>query len=119
MKEVGGTFSYHLFQELALENDPTCLYEVTKTLMTIQREYGIIPRVSGKGHAAKTVWNLMNKMLKEQMSTGDKKFFNQVSQIDHLLLIDRSVDLITPMAKQLTYEGLIDELFGINNSEYE
>ncbi|EEB20262.1 vacuolar protein sorting 33A, putative [Pediculus humanus corporis] len=106
----------YAFKELVLENDPTCLYEVAKTLMTIQMEYGIIPQVSGKGHAAKNVWNLMNKMLKEQTSKGCKKLFSQISQIDHLLLIDRSVDLITPMATQLTYEGLIDELFGINNT---
>ena len=39
-------------------------------------------------------------------------------QIDSLLLIDRSVDLITPLLTQLTYEGLIDEIFGIENSEY-
>lgn len=32
------------------------------------------------------------------------------------MLIDRSVDLITPLATQLTYEGLIDEIFGINNA---
>lgn len=92
------------------------MYEVTKALITIQKEYGIIPKVSGKGHSSKTVWNLMNKMLKEQTSSGNKKLFSQTSQIDHLLLIDRSVDLITPLAKQLTYEGLIDELFGISNS---
>lgn len=40
------------------------------------------------------------------------------SQIDHLLLLDRGVDLLTPLATQLTYEGLIDEIFGISNSEY-
>jgi hypothetical protein len=39
------------------------------------------------------------------------------SQIDHLLLVDRGVDLLTPLATQLTYEGLIDEIFSINNSE--
>jgi hypothetical protein len=33
------------------------------------------------------------------------------------LLLDRGVDLLTPLATQLTYEGLIDEIFGINNSE--
>jgi len=31
-------------------------------------------------------------------------------------LIDRTVDMITPMMTQLTYEGLIDEIFGIKNS---
>lgn len=85
--------------------------------MTIQQEFGVIPRVSGKGQGAKVVWELMNKMFREQTSRGEKKVFSQPSQIDHLLLIDRSVDLLTPLATQLTYEGLIDELFGINNSK--
>ncbi len=53
-------------------------------------------------------------------------------EIDSLVLIDRSVvrsgaargrgtrvltvrqDLVTPMCTQLTYEGLIDEIYGIN-----
>lgn len=39
-------------------------------------------------------------------------------QIDNLLLLDRTVDPLTPLLSQLTYEGLIDEIFGINNSEY-
>lgn len=106
------------FKELTLENDPTCLYQITQALMTIQQEFGVIPRVSGKGHGAKVVWELMNKMFREQTSRGEKKVFSQPSQIDHLLLIDRSVDLLTPLATQLTYEGLIDELFGINNSKH-
>lgn len=37
---------------------------------------------------------------------------------DTLLLLDRNVDLLTPLATQLTYEGLIDEIYGIQNSEY-
>ena len=31
-------------------------------------------------------------------------------QIDNLLILDRTVDLITPLLSQLTYEGLIDEV---------
>lgn len=37
---------------------------------------------------------------------------------DTLLLLDRNVDLISPLATQLTYEGLIDEIYGIQNSKY-
>ena len=37
--------------------------------------------------------------------------------VDCLLLIDRNVDLITPLLTQLTYEGLIDENFKIENSK--
>ena len=34
-------------------------------------------------------------------------------QIDMVVLLDRTVDLLTPLCTQLTYEGLIDELYGI------
>ena len=38
-----------------------------------------------------------------------------VPQISTLSLIDRSVDLVTPLSTQLTYEGLIDEIYNIKN----
>lgn len=38
-------------------------------------------------------------------------------QIDNLLILDRNVDLLTPLLSQLTYEGLIDEIFGLSNSK--
>ena len=44
--------------------------------------------------------------------------FPAVCEIDTLLLLDREVDLVTPVATQLTYEGLIDEVFGIHNSRF-
>ena len=40
-----------------------------------------------------------------------------VPQIDAVILLDRSVDLLTPLSTQLTYEGLIDEVFGIKHCE--
>jgi hypothetical protein len=39
------------------------------------------------------------------------------SEIESLIIIDRSTDLITPLRSQLTYEGLIDEIYGIDNSK--
>lgn len=39
-------------------------------------------------------------------------------QFDSLVIIDRATDLITPFLTQLTYEGLLDEYFGIKNSEF-
>jgi hypothetical protein len=39
-----------------------------------------------------------------------------VSDIHQIVLIDREVDMITPLLTQFTYEGLIDELFGINSN---
>ena len=59
----------------------------------------------------------VDMMLRKQKEVFDSE--NQVSpQIDCLLLIDRNVDLLTPLCTQLTYEGLIDEIYGIHNSTY-
>ena len=38
-------------------------------------------------------------------------------QIDAIVLLDRSVDLVTSLSTPLTYEALIDEIYGIKNSE--
>ena len=55
-------------------------------------------------------------MIRKKREAADSE--NQVSpQIDSLLLIDREVDLLTPLFTQLTYEGLIDELYGMQNSK--
>lgn len=41
-----------------------------------------------------------------------------IPEIDRLILIDRECDLVTPCISQLTYEGMVDEVFGIYNSTY-
>lgn len=35
------------------------------------------------------------------------------ANIDSLVVIDRQVDMVSPLCSQLTYEGLVDELVGI------
>jgi hypothetical protein len=37
------------------------------------------------------------------------------NQVDSLIIIDRSVDWVTPMCTQLTFEGLLDEYVGVKN----
>nr|KAF6403691.1 hypothetical protein HJG59_010087 [Molossus molossus] len=62
--------------------------------------------------AFKQVANMMIRMKRE--FTGSQNSIFPV--FDNLLLLDRNVDLLTPLATQLTYEGLIDEIYGIQNS---
>jgi hypothetical protein len=38
--------------------------------------------------------------------------------VDSLIILDRSVDWVTPMCTQLTYEGMIDEFIGIKNCKW-
>lgn len=102
------------FKEYYLENDPTCLYQAAQAIMTLQDLYGIIPRITGKGQAARQVWDLVGRLMLEPRTTNHT--LPTVSQIDQLFIIDRAVDLLSPVATQLTYEGLIDELFQINNT---
>lgn len=46
---------------------------------------------------------------------GAENLMTPSTKIDSLIVIDRRVDMITPLLTQLTYEGLIDELIGIKN----
>lgn len=48
---------------------------------------------------------------------SEKNFSFRVDyKIGELIIVDRTVDLYSPLVTQLTYEGLIDELFTISNS---
>ncbi|XP_075983525.1 vacuolar protein sorting-associated protein 33A [Anticarsia gemmatalis] len=102
------------FRENYLEGDPTCLYNVAQALRTIQQLYGIIPRVFGKGLAAKQVWDFLCRLNKEEQGSPPKG--STTSCIDQLLLLDRAIDFTSVMTTQLTYEGLIDEIYGIKNT---
>jgi len=62
------------------------------------------------------VIEMMLRMRREMSGSASEPHI--MPQIDNLLIIDRTVDPLTPLLTQLTYEGLIDELFGINNSKY-
>lgn len=105
------------FKEFYLENDPTCLYQVAQAIHGLQKLYGKISKVTGRGPAAAKVWELMERLNREE--DDSKTNVSQSVPIEHLLLLDRSVDLLSPLVTQLTYEGLIDEIFGIKYNAVE
>ena len=102
----------NIFAEYHLKKDPTCLHEMANAIMSIQALYGFAPVVYGKGAAAKTLYDLTARMKREMQAEEPES----PSQIDTMIIFDRQVDLISPLITQLTYEGLIDEFFGIKNS---
>jgi len=89
--------------------DLTSLHYVATALTRLQAVTGVIPRIYGKGTTAAQVFDLMVRMKRE--ACGQEPQVRP--QIDTLILLDRGVDLISPLPTQLTYEGLIDEMFGI------
>lgn len=61
-----------------------------------------------------TVYDLLERMRKEMFSNvSSAKAI--APQIDAVILLDRTVDLMTPLSTQLTYEGLIDEIYCIKH----
>ncbi|XP_059089713.1 vacuolar protein sorting-associated protein 33A-like [Tigriopus californicus] len=98
-----------VFRDYHLNDDPTCLNRVAKGILALQSVFGVIPKVYGKGPAARQVYEFMVQMRKESIAHENPV----IGKIDSLIIIDRQIDLITPFLTQLTYEGLIDETFGI------
>ncbi|EFA77569.1 Sec1-like family protein [Heterostelium album PN500] len=92
------------YKEFLLEGDRTSLFYVAKSLMKLQSMFGTIPLVKGKGQCSRLVMDLITRMRKEM---GEES--TVPPEIDSLILIDRDVDLITPMCTQLTYEEEINE----------
>ena len=101
-----------IFADFHLKNDPTCLHEMARAMITLQALYGFAPMVYGKGDAAQKLFEYMSR-IKREMAFQEP---DMAPQIDTIIILDRKVDLITPFLTQLTYEGLIDELFGIKNN---
>ena len=99
--------------ECVLEKDNFQLYTMARSLIDIQTLYGIIPTVRAKGYMAKNVVELMLRLRKEEGDHGDH---GADPDIDCLLILDRMVDPVSPLCTPLTYEGLIDELIGIQNT---
>lgn len=92
------------FSELCIEDDPTSVFLSARALISLQKLYGRIPRISGKGIFAQKMCDLLKSMGKEELAANNT---NGKGAIDQLIILDRSIDLMSVLATQLTYEGLI------------
>eukprot|EP00658_Telonema_sp_P-2_P040794 TRINITY_DN29176_c0_g2_i2.p2 TRINITY_DN29176_c0_g2~~TRINITY_DN29176_c0_g2_i2.p2 ORF type:complete len:210 (-),score=64.74 TRINITY_DN29176_c0_g2_i2:121-750(-) len=109
--------SHDSFNDLNLKGDHTVLYRIARGIAKLQNLYGTIPSIKGKGEHAKAVADMILKLRREGFADGEEAVI--IPEIDQLVLIDRQVDLVSPVCTPLTYEGLIDELFGIKNAMVE
>lgn len=99
---------------------------VARAMMHLQSLYGFFPRLLGKGDRARLLIEMLFRLRREQMannateggggsSSNIPSLGDLSTQIDALIILDRTCDLITPMLTQLTFEGLIDEMIGIRS----
>ena len=89
--------------------------------MDIQNAHGLFPRIIGKGDNANRLMELLLRMRTEAAAEDNATAFGPMpsAHIESLIIIDREIDFATPLLTQLTYEGLIDEMFDIESNQAE
>jgi len=98
------------FARNLLQDDGAYKIYVQNSIARLEQIYGTIRCKVGKGDHS----SMILARLKEQAkSKSQDELLSQPSEIDGLFLIDRQVDLVSPFCFNQTYEGLIDEVFGI------
>lgn len=78
----------------------------------MQLIHGKFFNIYAKGNLAKNVIEILKQKEIQGQSLDEENGFKQ-SKLACLLIVDRGVDLITPMLTPFTYEALIDEYFKI------
>nr|XP_048328182.1 vacuolar protein-sorting-associated protein 33 homolog isoform X2 [Ziziphus jujuba var. spinosa] len=104
------------YKEYQVDGDTSSLWHIAKAIHKLEFSFGLIPNVRAKGKASVCVAEILNRLQAEEPVNSPDMV---VPEINTLILIDREVDMVTPMCSQLTYEGLLDEFLGINNGSVE
>uniref|UniRef100_UPI00358EF5C1 vacuolar protein sorting-associated protein 33B isoform X2 n=1 Tax=Myxine glutinosa TaxID=7769 RepID=UPI00358EF5C1 len=102
------------FRDFFLEGNQCWLYTVAKSLCKLQSIYGTFGKVYGIGRSAKMVNELM-----EAFSGDFEDGTNGKGNNWSLFLIDRDVDFVTPLCSQVTFQGLLDDVFTIKCGSVE
>ncbi|XP_048538198.1 vacuolar protein-sorting-associated protein 33 homolog [Triticum urartu] len=103
-------------QECLIEGDTSSVWHVAKAIHKLEFAFGVIPNIRAKGVASTKAAELLNHMQLEDPVSMDNM---GIPEIDTVILLDREVDMVTPMCSQLTYEGLLDEMLEIHNGSVE
>ncbi|XP_061671711.1 vacuolar protein sorting-associated protein 33B isoform X3 [Syngnathoides biaculeatus] len=95
------------FRDNYLAGDLRWVRTAGSALHLLQSIYGPFSKVYGIGRCSKMAYESWKEQAKEEEQN------NQNSEIGNVFLLDRDVDLVTPMCSQVVYEGLVDDIFRI------
>jgi hypothetical protein len=95
------------------DEDSTSLFYTARALMKLQVMYGFFPHVRAFGAKGKAVGEMVLRMRREM---GEEEAVGVAPEMDAVIIVDRQVDLLSVLATQKTYEGLVSEIFTITNS---
>ncbi|GAA6038956.1 hypothetical protein JCM8097_000593 [Rhodosporidiobolus ruineniae] len=107
------------YKKLELDGDYTPIFDMAKALMTVQRAFGTIPRIIGKGDSARRLVDALKQLRQDLPASAPSSIPLANGTIDSLIIVDRSVDMVSALCTQLTYEGLVDEVVGIKHSNVD
>lgn len=125
----------HSFREVYVSSDYSSLFHTAKAIMKLQAIFGRIPSIYYKGNEAQFVVDSLFRFQHEEDAAvrlqesspgpdkhempGGKGRVNVHSEISEMIILDRSVDLISPLMTPLTFEALLREVLGLNNGVLE
>jgi hypothetical protein len=94
--------------QCVVEGDPSAIFYTARSLLRLEPLFGgRIPRIRGKGHGARAVADMLLRLQREapppsQTAGGNGSSASaQEPEIEELVIIDREVDLVTPMMTQV------------------
>lgn len=101
---------YNSYLNMSIYYNYDDIYNSAHALKEIENVFGEIPQVFCLGELAERVYSTL-----QQMRNHDSKHKSLgVSQVTSMIIIDRNADLITPVTSQVSIEGIIDQIFGID-----
>jgi len=113
-------------READVEGTPSNLLTTTaRALLKLQDVVGRIPRIQALGPVGEeVVRKMLNMTIDEYMDAQEANNDSgaatiaapESEDIGAMLVIDRKVDLVTPLMTPLTYEGLLDDVLGVDCS---
>lgn len=106
-------------REAELEGTPSTLVStVARSILKLQDVVGAIPRIQSLGPLGEDVVRKVLNMTVDEYMASNQEDTNPGpvtgGDVAAMIVIDRKVDWITPMTTCLTYEGLMDEVVGID-----
>lgn len=107
------------FREMFVEGDPTVLGHLAAAVHRLQCGFGLVPHIIGKGNFAHLFASLLmaqrrqphtsiadgsDPFLASQLRSKSSAITSMSPDIQQMIVLDRAVDLLTPMLTQTTFE---------------
>ena len=107
------------FKTLYLDHEFTMLHSIACSLLQLEEIYGTFPTVHGCGDYAQKIWEMFARLKEIQNVRPTVSKTKGGPSITDVVIFDRQCDLTTPLLSQLTYEGILDDVFHVRSGYVE